>query len=66
MDKEDEFDTFENFKNSNKMQCKEINNIEKIILMHKQRLYRVNDIISLKSKIKLLMKEFCDISKSQK
>ncbi len=66
MDKEDEFDTFENFKNSNKMQCKEVNNIEKFILMHKQRMYRVNEIISLKSKIKLLMKEFCDISKSQK
>ena len=48
------------------MQCKEINNIEKIILMHKQRMYRENEIISLKSKIKLLMKEFCDISKSQK
>lgn len=39
------------------MQYKKINNnIEKIILMHKQRMYRVNDI----------MKEFCDISKSQK
>ena len=37
------------------MQCKENNNIEKFILMHKQRMYRVNEIISLKSKIKLLI-----------
>lgn len=66
LEKETEYDTFENFKNASKIQCKEITNIEKIILMHKKRMYRVNAIISLKEKIKQWMNKFCDISKSLK
>ena len=58
-------DTFEDFKKNNKMQVKENTDIETIILIHKKRMYRVNGIILLKSRIKQEMKEFCDISKSQ-
>lgn len=67
IEKEIDDDSYEKFFIKNNIQCKEEDtDIENIIMTYTKRMYRVNGIIILKSKIKQKMKEFCDVSKSQK
>ena len=66
IDSEIDDDSYEKFKGKNKLQFKENILTEKTIMIYTKRIYLVNGLIHMKSKIKQQMKEFCDISKYQK
>ncbi len=59
-------DSYEKFIDKNKLQYKVNILTEKTIMIYTKRMYLVKGLIHIKSKIKQQMKEFCDISNSQK